>query len=500
MEEDSRVSGGARAAGKGTRARELAHQLAMRELQNLKGSTAAPAAESPAADPGVAAEGKKGKARGRGKSSSWESVPMMIPTTAALASAYGAVAENPIALDTPQESATEALQQQQAEARAAAAVSATANSFSAAVDPPAPASAVNEAPVVEEAVGTVVGVPQLEDIEAAMHEDEGEADAAFSAEDEKPDVALGVFDHLDLDLPTPADATTEAAAVAVEAVGVAAPDQEVLSAAGVAELVDIEAAMHEDEGESDAAYNSEDEKPDLVLDVFDHLSFDPPAAAAAAIPQLSDIAAAMHEDEGEAEAAYSLEDEKPDVALDAFDHIDLGAPAAAGAAAAVPGVALPEIADIAAAMHEDEGEIDAAYASEDEKADAALDAFDHLELSAAAVAAAAPADVVAVAPTDGPKGMPDAEQKPAAGTAAALGVAAQPSVPSPGSVSASMSNQVVVPTAAATAEAARGVVGSNQADTNNSTSGGDGNLMVMMQKWWQSIVDMFGDWGSKLSK
>ena len=550
QEEPQAMAGAAAAAGKGSRARDLAHQLAMRELQSLKG----PAAADPsAADAGTAAAGKKGRARSRSKSSSgWESVPMMVPTTAALASAYDAVTDLPIASESTQEAASNALKQQQAEASAAAAVETTAKSLSAA----AAAPAGEASGVLEGALGAVVDGPQLEDIEAAMHEDEGESDAALSAEDERPDIALDVFDHLEFDVPAPAIEATAAAATAagVEAVSSA---EGLLSAPGVAQLADIAAAMHEDEEELDAAYNSEDEKPDVVLDVFDHLSFDTPAAAAAAVPQLADIAAAMHEDEGEAESAYAVEDEKPDVALNVFDHLELDTSTAATATAAAPGAAaaaVPQLADIAAAMHEDEGEAEVEYAVEDEKPDAALNAFDHLELDISAAATATAAPVLAVpqltdiaaamhedegesdaayTPEDeqpdvalnafdhldlsvpaaaagrpsGSSSLLKAEQQPAVEVAAVrvaavAGVAAEPSVTPDAAIGPTEAKQVSAPAAvsavAATADTPRGVAGSTVASS--SSTGGGENVMVMVQKWWQSILDMFGDWGSKLNK
>lgn len=150
------------------------------------------------------------------------------------------------------------------------------------------------------------------------------------------------------------------------------------------ELSDVAAAVGQPlpgVGVLNPAPLDEDERPDDALSAFDHLAVEPPAAANAGAvlqqPSLLDIAAAVRQEQD----GFLEEDEIADDALGAFDHLAIDPPAAANSSAALQ---QPDTADIAAVREEQE-ELEA-FLEEDESADEALGAFDHLSIDPPAAA------------------------------------------------------------------------------------------------------------------
>lgn len=242
-----------------------------------------------------------------------------------------------------------------------------------------------------------------------------------------------------------------------------------------------------------------DEAPDAAMAAFDHMyvHIASPGTAEADLqhPNLSDCVAAVEEPllAPADPAPLVVVDEAPDAAMAAFDHTSLDSPAAAAVAG---GNQAPNLQDIALAVESSPlpPSLDESL-GEDEEPDAALAAFDHIDVPAPAAAAA-----TAAAADDG------------AAAAAYDQAYLDPMQPSAtvGSGSVDLADAEVVVTAAAAAAPAAPAAAvpakqqpaqQQQLQQKAAAGGAQGapDLSVMVQRWWASVVAMFEDWQKNLS-
>jgi hypothetical protein len=237
-----------------------------------------------------------------------------------------------------------------------------------------------------------------------------------------------------------------------------------------------------------------DEAPDAAMAAFDHMyvHIASPGTAEADLqhPNLSDCVAAVEEPllAPADPAPLVVVDEAPDAAMAAFDHTSLDSPAAAAVAG---GNQAPNLQDIALAVESSPlpPSLDESL-GEDEEPDAALAAFDHIDVPApAAAAAAAAADDSAAAAAAYDQAYLDPMQPSA----------------TVGSGSVDLADAEVVVTAAAAAPAAVAAKqqqpAQQQLQQKAAVGGAQGapDLSVMVQRWWASVVAMFEDWQKNLS-